>query len=154
MTTTTAAASVQSVWFPIVFPGLNELVAARGASWHTRGGRQDRYNLTKRRLHDQALLCIFAAGLRPVAAPYRIAYEFHLAARRGDPSNIRAGAEKVILDALAKGRAGPRGWTGAGIVHCDGFHCYRGLAGEAWRVRGEPGYRGEGVLVTLQEARP
>lgn len=71
-------------------------------------------------------------------------------ARRRDPDNIVSGGRKVLLDALGPGRKGERGWRGAGLLHCDGWHCVAGFV-DVFAV-GEPGI--EVVVAPVQLELP
>jgi hypothetical protein len=145
-----APPSVQQLWLPFCFPSMNELLAARGRQWEERGHHRNGYAESKRQL--QAIVAGRASRLRKICLPYTLRYEFHRPDRRGDPSGIRAGAEKIILDAIARPRKGVKGWPAAGIVHCDGFHCHRG-DDCTFIFCGDPLYRGEeGVFLTIEEA--
>jgi hypothetical protein len=89
------------VFFPIVFPTLNDLLNAHGQGG---GGRGNGYARMKRDLQDQARIFIRLArrkgALVPIKGPVFLAYEHRRRGRRADPSNVAAAAMKIIEDAL------------------------------------------------------
>lgn len=131
-------AAFQHIWLPGRVPGLNELNNARmGAGEQGKGGRRwNRYSDIKRQFQEKVALCVRAQGVRPMEHAnfhYLILEEN----RRRDPSNILAGAMKLVEDGLQK----------AGILPGDGWDQVYSIHPH-WRVivKGEVA----GVFVVLQ----
>jgi hypothetical protein len=126
----TAAAPARRLWLPFLLPSFNDLEAARGVTRQVRpGAMMNGYHALKRR-HQQTCVAFFNR-CRPLVPPPEgsrvfIAYRWVEPDRKRDPHGVAHGGAKIIDDALARGRGGPRGWPGAGIIHCDGWHCVAG----------------------------
>jgi len=127
-----AAERRAALWFPFTLPSFNDLEAARG---HVRtGGRLGRrsgYDDLKRR-HQSAVTVEALRQKRnwmglDFRGPILVACDWREPDRRRDPDNIVGGGKKLLLDGIALGRVGARGWAGAGVIHCDGQHCIRGF---------------------------
>lgn len=99
----------QILWIPGRLPGLNELLEAKGSK--VREARHRAKN------DAQAKIALFARSqLKPVKRA-TFHYEFHEPNRKRDPSNIAAGAIKIIEDALQL----------AGIIDNDGWKAVAGF---------------------------
>ncbi len=106
--------------FPFRLPSRNELdEAARLSPFE--------YNRLKRA--HQNNVCAWALRYRfePPEGRVIVACNWRERTRHRDPSNIVDGGRKILLDGIARGRQGPRGWSGAGLIHCDGWHCVAGF---------------------------
>jgi hypothetical protein len=107
---------------PFGLPGRNELDAASRVGPYA-------YSTLKRTRQNDVLM--FANGCRskwpPLASRALVATIWREPDRRRDPDNIVSGGRKLILDAIGPGRKGPRGWPGACLIHCDGWHCIHGF---------------------------
>lgn len=120
-----------ALWFPLVLPTLNELLDARGKTRRTRFGVRSIYDDLKRK--HQADVVVLANTQRrnwfglDFHPGLFVACNWRVADRKDDPDNIVGGGKKILLDGLALGRVGARGWAGAGVFHCDGQHCIRGF---------------------------
>jgi hypothetical protein len=122
----TAAAPARRLWLPFLLPSFNDLEAARGVWREVRPGlRVNGYNDLKRSTQND---CVgFFNRHRPqLTRPVVIAIRWVEQNLKRDRDGIASGGRKIIHDALAEGRGGPRGWPGAGIIHCDGAHCVAG----------------------------
>lgn len=137
-----------ALWFPLVLPSLNDLVAARGkfapAQRQARGGaRKTMYDEIKAR--EQGNVCALALSQkrRWFGLDFRpglfIACNWREPDKKRDPDNIVGGGKKILLDGLALGRVGARGWNGAGVIHCDGQHCIAGFLDVVTVDRANPG---------------
>ena len=91
-----------------------------------------------------------AAHLTPAHGPLIVGCKWTEADRRRDPDNIVSGGRKLILDAIGPGRRGGRGWHGAGVIHCDGWHCIALLV-DVFEI-GKPGV--EVVIAEVQLTLP
>lgn len=114
----------QTLWLPVILPGMNQLVA-----------RDVRSKIRiKRESRETVCLFIASAKLRPVARAF-IRYEWRAPDKRRDPSNIAAGGRKVIEDAL----------QAAGILSNDGWAAIAGFSDTFAVDRKAPG-----CLVTIE----
>lgn len=115
--------------FPMRLPSLNELNEAQHRFVRTeRGGQELLYARIKRELGSSLCAIARRAHLEPVRdSKVIIATNWRETDRRRDLDNIVSGGRKLVLDALTKGRAGPRGWPGAGILETDGWRCIAGF---------------------------
>lgn len=121
-----------ALWFPLVLPSFNELEAARGRVYaRTAAGRRSGYDDLKRRHQNDVAMFALAQKRRWFGLDFRpglfIACDWREPTKKRDPDNIVGGGKKLLLDGLALGRVGSRGWTGAGVIHCDGQHCVSGF---------------------------
>jgi hypothetical protein len=123
---------------PFRLPGLNEIIDARGVRLTGAGGRVlgDKYRQLKKRLEGQLGLLIRAQGLRPMEGAC-FTYLLREPNRKRDPSNVLAGAMKVIEDALQR----------HGILQNDGWGQVYGI-GAFWEVSEHAG-----VVVVLSPTR-
>lgn len=128
---------------PWRLPGRNELDAASRTSAY-------RYNAIKRREQNSIAAVAQSAKLQPARGRLIIGCTWFERDRRRDPDNIVSGGRKLILDALGPGRTGPLGWHGAGLIHCDGWHCC-GVFFDVFEI-GEPGV--EVVIAEVQLELP
>jgi hypothetical protein len=123
--------TIGSFFLPLDLPSFNELEAARGKVAAARGTgdptRQNAYNALKRKAQADCVVALLAAGARrttiPPGALVRVHFIWFCPDRRTDPDNIAA-AKKIVMDALARTRADS---VGAGVIHCDGWHCVSGF---------------------------
>jgi hypothetical protein len=128
----TAPEPARRLWLPFLLPTLNDLESARGRSAVIAGDARTRwngYNAAKRQWQDAVVIHARSQRLEPIAGPLVAAFVFHVQTRRGDPDGMLAGAAKIVLDALQPPRAPKRpggrdGRPGAGVIHCDGQHCF------------------------------
>jgi hypothetical protein len=122
----TAAAPVRRLWLPFLLPSFNDLENARGL-WHeiAPGRRVNAYAQLKKDTQNNCV-AFFNRHRPEVAGPVVIAIRWIESNLKRDRDGIASGGRKIIHDALARGRGGPRGWAGAGIIHCDGAHCVAG----------------------------
>lgn len=101
------------LWIAGRLPGLNELVAARmirGRAVNARGKRWSKYSDIKRQCEERIALA--AQSQRFVPQGKHFNYLCVEPNQRRDPSNISAGAVKMIEDALVKaGLLGNDGWS-------------------------------------------
>lgn len=114
-------AEPRRIVFPFRLPGRNELDEAARISPFT-------YNSLKR--SHQRNVTAWAQRYRfprVDGARVLVACNWREATRHRDPSNIVDGGRKILLDGIAEGRKGSRGWHGAGLIHCDGWHCVAGF---------------------------
>jgi hypothetical protein len=138
------------VHVPFLLPDRNELDAARGNSWSTtRGYRQNEYNILKKKTQNDLAAVFQAARLPPVYGRVIVACRWLEADKRRDPDNIASGAKKILMDALGPGRAGARGWYGARVLHCDGWHCIAGYL-DVFDVAPQGGVGVDVVIAPLQ----
>src|SRR6185437_9648619 len=108
---------------PFGLPGRNELDAAGRAVRRVDGRWFSGYDVLKRKAHEDVILCANRCPAPPARGPVWVVTRWRERDRRRDPDNIVSGGRKLILDALGPGRRGLRGWKGAGLLHCDGWHC-------------------------------
>jgi hypothetical protein len=117
------------VFFPFLLPCRNELDKALRRRVYIHDRPATFYSVVKKKAHDD--LIVFANRVRRQWPPLegRLAIFFHWREpnRHRDPANVADGGRKLILDAIATGRRGRKGWGGAGLIHCDGAHCTGGL---------------------------
>lgn len=125
---TLQAPPARRLWLPFTLPSFNDLEAARGSIVPVRGrpgAMWNGYNALKRQHQNNVVL--FARKLAPVVdARVVILCRWVEKAQRRDRDGVASGGRKIIHDALARGRGGAKGWSGAGIIHCDGAHCVAG----------------------------
>lgn len=95
-----------SFGLPSLLPTFNEMEKARGSSWGTARGRQNRYNLAKQAAQmDVANIARSALTIRlpiyqlALPLPPRVVLTCWWGPGRHDPDNLAAG-KKIILDAL------------------------------------------------------
>lgn len=121
----TAAEPARRLWLPFLLPSFNDLEAARG---HVRtirpGAMMNGYHALKKRT-QQTCVAFFNRHGPELAGQVLIAIRWVEQNDKRDRDGIASAGRKIIHDALARGRGGPRGWPGAGIIHCDGPHCVR-----------------------------
>ena len=108
---------------PFVLPSFNELESA--ARKRARG-YANLYAQMKAELQPQIVNAIRRARLQPVAPGVMVSFLWIERDRRRDPLDIRP-ACKFIMDALCEHDRATDGQARAGIVHCDGLHCVRGV---------------------------
>lgn len=117
------------VFFPFQLPGSNQFEAAQRRTVYVRDNPRSLYELMRKKALDD--LVMFAKGFRgkwpPPLGQSLVAINWREPNRHRDPCNISGIARKVVVDALGPGRKGRRGWVGAGLMHCDGWHCVRGF---------------------------
>jgi hypothetical protein len=108
--------------FPFTLPARNELDDLQRRHFAL-------YNRTKKKCQDDVVLFARRYHWAPTAPGQKliIAINWREPDRRRDPSNVIDGGRKILLDGIAGGRRGPRGWNGAGLIHCDGHHCLSGV---------------------------
>lgn len=122
-----------ALWFPFVLPSFNDLEAARGrVVGRGARGRRSGYDDLKRKCQlDVAMVAVAQRRGYKSGADFRgrllIACDWREPDNKRDPDNVVGGGKKILLDGLAIGRAGARGWIGAGVIHCDGRHCIAGF---------------------------
>lgn len=123
----------QTLWYPGSLPGLNELIAARMRRATKSGKRKkwwNAYSEVKRQAEQNIALAILRCKLRPVSCGV-FHYHFACFALRRDPSNLAAGAIKLIEDSL----------VGAGILPNDGPKQVLGIVQTFSLDRERPGIR-------------
>lgn len=148
-----AGTPARRLWLPWELPSFNDMEAARGRIVRVAGGgMQNGYNVLKREHQDKVIM--FARRLVPVLQPVVPVFRFVERTRHRDPDGMLSAASKIVLDALGPGRKanarGHGGWNGAGIMHCDGWHC---VAASPVGVH-EQDAKTPGVEVMLFEVRP
>lgn len=145
------AEPARRLWLPFLLPSFNDLEAARGAIVPVRGkpgAMWNGYNALKRRHQNDVML--FANHLPPVVdARVVIVCTWVEKTNKRDRDGIASGGRKIIHDAISRGRSGSRGWSGAGVIHCDGAHCVAGQVDLFGVDVCRPG-----VDVALYEVRP
>jgi len=100
--------SIQHLWIPGRFPGLNELLAARGQRDRVTGWVG--YNDIKKQWQHRVVLLARAQHLVPVESAY-FTYLIYEPNKKRDPSNVSMGVIKIIEDALQKAEVIPNdGW--------------------------------------------
>lgn len=123
--------------FTITIPGkpvnLNEMIRLKGSRY------KGAWNRAKIKAESAIKLAwvkmsIARGGAQIVQGSYSVRYLILCKDRRSDPSNLAAGAEKTILDALVD----------AGAVEGDGFKFHRASSWEAIEADGW------GVIVTVK----
>ena len=140
----------------IVFPGLlpsrNELDAAQRKTIRVDGYPRNLYVHLKR-LHQNTLQ-LWAQRYRfePARGKVIVACNWREETRHRDPDNIISGGRKLLLDAIGPGRKGEKGWTGAGLMHCDGWHCIAGFVDVVTLAPDAPGV--EVVVAEVQLELP
>ena len=112
-----------TLWIPIVFPGMNDIIELRGK----RRGKWDKWSQTKATLSDQIGLLAKRQDLE-IEGPAYFTYLHFEPNRRRDPSNFTSAAQKIIEDALQK----------AGILQGDGWRDVLGFR-HWWQVSRDPG---------------
>jgi hypothetical protein len=123
--------------FTVTIPGkpvnLNDMIRLKGSRY------KGAWNKAKIK-HEAAIklawvkMSIAKGGAQIVDGPYKVRYLLLCKDRRSDPSNLAAGAEKTILDALVD----------AGAIPGDGFKHHRASSWEAIESKGW------GVVVTVK----
>jgi hypothetical protein len=129
---TTRPEPARRLWLPFLLPSQNDLESARGRTAVVAGDYRKRwngYNEIKRQHQDAVIIHARSQRVEFVAGPLVAVFVFMIARRSGDPDGMLAGAAKIVLDALQPprepSRAGARdGRAGAGVIHCDGQHCF------------------------------
>lgn len=122
------AQPARRLWLPFTLPSFNELEAARGAQVQLGYGRRaNGYDALKKHYQGRAVLFFRRSLPLPPGVRVVIACRWVEANRKRDPDGVAAGGQKIAIDALGPPRGGPRGWPGAAIIHCDGWHCVAGL---------------------------
>ncbi len=127
------------LFFPVVLPDRNTLDAAQrkfvfveqqglGAGAYRPRRRVQLYAHLKEGLGAALAGYATRVPVDPFDGKALIACVWREPTNRRDPDNVISGGRKFIMDALARGRAGARGWRGAGHLHCDGRHCVAGFA--------------------------
>jgi hypothetical protein len=126
---------VISFFLPFELPTFNELEAARGRVGVAFGTgdrtRSNAYARLKKKAQEDCLLEILRQRVPKLSAQagrLAIRFTWHRKNERTDPDNIAAAA-KIILDATAQTRTsrGTKHSPGAGVIHCDGYHCVRSI---------------------------
>jgi len=127
---------------PFVLPSFDDIEkAARARSRTYHNG----YAELKATLQPAIVGYIRKAKLRPVLPGVLVCFHWRERDRRRDPLDIRA-ACKFVLDALAGADRPNDRQARAGILHCDGWHCVRGVLDDFSVAReGEP----PGLVVTI-----
>jgi hypothetical protein len=114
----------QSFRLPFVLPSFNEIEAA--ARTRTRNGRSNAYADLKAHLQPAIVGYIRKARLRPLLPGVLLVFTWAERDRRRDLLDIRP-ACKLVLDALCEpDRDDDPQWR-ASVIHCDGWHCIRGV---------------------------
>ena len=130
-----------ALWIPVRLPGLNELVAARARRGSVRSGtgkRWSAYSDIKRAAQETISACALAQHFQAPEGPCHFNYLFCEPEQkrwRRDPSNILAGGQKLIEDALVS----------SGLLKGDGPDVVAGIT--AYFLQRKP----EGVFVLLQD---
>jgi hypothetical protein len=148
------ARSPVSFWVPGLLPTFNELEAARGrASRAPRDARSvfNAYNAMKAAAVADVAAHLGRRVRGRLPGPFVLAFWWVRADRRSDPDNIAGGGQKVILDALTPPQGGGRKTGGVGVIHCDGWHCIRGLRHNFAHV---PNLHDVGVRIELWPVSP
>lgn len=129
--------SLQRLWLPGTAPGLNEILDACVASTGLIKGhkRYNAYGQMKATWRDRVCMMARVQKLQPVECGY-FTYLIREPNRRRDPSNIAAGAVKLIEDGLIE----------AGIIPNDGWACVLGYA--PYWVVSDPRHVGVTVFIT------
>jgi hypothetical protein len=148
-----AGSPARRLWLPWELPSLNDMEAARGRIVRVDGGgMQNGYNVLKREHQDKVIM--FARRIPPVIVRFVPVFRFVERTRHRDPDGLLSAASKIVLDALGPGRKpnarGYGGWHGAGIIHCDGWHCVAAPPAGVY----EQDVKRPGVEVMLFEVRP
>ena len=105
------------LWIPGRLPGLNELIEARmqrGKGLSTKGKRWSQYSDIKRQCEERIALCARSQRFAPNGKHFN--YLFVEGSQRRDPSNISAGAVKMVEDGLQKAKL----LDGDGWKHVEG----------------------------------
>lgn len=124
--------------FTVTIPGkpmnLNEIIRLKASTYK---GAWNREKIKHERCVRLAWvkMSIAKGGAQIINGPYSMRYLLLCKDRRSDPSNLAAGAEKVILDALVD----------AGALPGDGFKHHRS---SSWEAIESDGW---GVVVTARE---
>jgi len=109
---------------PIVLPSFNDIERARAVRDRIFGNG---YARLKYELQSAIVGYVRKAKLRPILPGVLVGFEWWERDRRRDPLDVRASC-KFVLDALCEpDRAGDR-QPRASVMHCDGWHCVRGVA--------------------------
>jgi hypothetical protein len=96
---------MQRLWVAGVFPGMNEIIAARGQ----RRGKWDAYNAMKQKWTGVIQAMALAQRFKRVESA-EFTYLHRQPHARRDPSNLAFGAQKIMEDAL----------VGCGLLANDG----------------------------------
>jgi hypothetical protein len=134
---------------PWTLPGRNELDNAQKT--YVRPGLT-LYAATKARESANLRQWAKRYPFDPPVGKVLIACTWRERTKHRDPDNIISGGRKFILDALGRGRKGPRGWEGAGLLHCDGWHCIAGFVDVVVLAPDAPGV--EVVVAPIQLSLP
>ena len=112
---------------------LNEIIRLKGGRYK---GAWNRQKIKREAVIKLAWvrMSIAKGGAQIVNGPYRVRYLLLCKDKRSDPSNLAAGAEKTILDALVD----------AGAIPGDGFKYHRSSSWEAIESSGW------GIVVTVK----
>lgn len=122
---------VQSVFIPVLFPGLNEYGAAERTNKFAGAKMKKEYT-------DLAAWYIRSAKLQPYTTPVIISFHWFEPSTRRDPDNIIF-AKKFILDGL----------VAAGVIPNDNQKWIRGFNAERWNAVTDK--KRVGVELTIRE---
>lgn len=128
----------QTLFIPGPLPGLNEIIDAKARSSKAGAGgkRWDAYSDMKRAVGVKIALCARVIGFQKIKGPAVFLYECREPHMRRDPSNVIAGAVKLIEDGLQE----------AGLLDNDGWANVKAIV-PTWAVsRLAPG-----VFLTVME---
>lgn len=105
------------VAIPHKLPNLNDVIRLKGGRY---AGAWNKVKVAFERAIRLAWVLdgINRGKAHRIIGPYRVSYTLLCKDRRSDPSNLFAGAEKVILDAL----------VGCGALEGDGYKLHKGSA--------------------------
>lgn len=133
-----AQPSIQRLWVPGEIYSLNQILDDRvaAASVAAKSGKRfNGYSATKKQITTRVKLLARAARLLPVEAGY-FTYLIRERSQRRDPSNVAAGAVKMLEDGLKE----------AGVIRNDGWACILGFV-SYWMVDA----RNPGVTVFITQ---
>ena len=125
---------------PVVLPSFDDIEKA--ARRHSRIYHNG-YAELKATLQPAIVGYIRKARLRPLLPGVLVCFHWRERDRRRDPLDIRA-ACKFVLDALCEPDRPHDNQARAGVLHCDGWHCVRGVVDDFDVDSAAPG-----VTVTL-----
>jgi len=114
---------VQSFRLPMTLPSFNDIEAA--ARQRSRS-YANAYAEMKAELQSSIVGYIQRARLRPLLPGIVVGFDWYERDRRRDPIDIRP-ACKFVIDALCERDRPNDRQARAGIIHCDGWHCIRGV---------------------------
>lgn len=114
----------RSLWIPMPFPGLNDIIGESSRSHHG-------WNRMKQKWGRTVVLYARSQNFEAIRTPAHFEFEFIEPNRRRDPDNVVAGGVKIALDALVQ----------AGLLKDDGWDEIASIL-PSWRVdKDAPGMR-------------